>query len=126
MAGLARAAVSETYARSNRSSISRGDRDGPLLATLISNQEDISASMERSQPVPNSGSANSEPSLHSGRECECAGVCLETPGHDIAWKLPVYKTHWHMLRSQMYAGRLCLRQPGFGGVPGETGESNYQ
>jgi hypothetical protein len=33
---------------------------------------------------------------------------VETSGHDVVWKLPVYNTIWHMLRNPMYAGAYAF------------------
>jgi hypothetical protein len=39
-----------------------------------------------------------------GENTNLPALVLEAPGHDVAWKLPVYNTIWHMLRNPMYAG----------------------
>src|SRR5436190_1212408 len=39
-----------------------------------------------------------------GENTNLPALVLDTPGHDVIWKLPVYNTIWHMLRNPMYAG----------------------
>jgi hypothetical protein len=43
-----------------------------------------------------------------GENTNLPALVLDTPGHDIAWKLPVYNTIWHMLRNPMYAGAYAF------------------
>jgi hypothetical protein len=43
-----------------------------------------------------------------GENTNLPALVLETPGHDVAWKLPVYNTIWHMLRNPMYAGTYAF------------------
>ena len=35
-------------------------------------------------------------------------LVLDAPGHQVAWKLPVYNTIWHLLRNPMYAGAYAF------------------
>jgi DNA invertase Pin-like site-specific DNA recombinase len=43
-----------------------------------------------------------------GEKTSLPSLVVETPGHDIVWKLPVYNTIWHMLRNPMYAGAYAF------------------
>ena len=43
-----------------------------------------------------------------GEKTTLPSLVLDSPGHDIAWKLPVYNTIWHMLRNPMYAGAYAF------------------
>lgn len=43
-----------------------------------------------------------------GEKTSLPSLVIETPGHDVVWKLPVYNTIWHMLRNPMYAGAYAF------------------
>jgi DNA invertase Pin-like site-specific DNA recombinase len=43
-----------------------------------------------------------------GEKMTLPALVLDSPGHDIIWKLPVYNTIWHMLRNPMYAGAYAF------------------
>src|SRR5213082_534202 len=43
-----------------------------------------------------------------GENTNLPAMVLDTPGHDVVWKLPVYNTIWHMLRNPMYAGAYAF------------------
>src|SRR3984885_6324932 len=43
-----------------------------------------------------------------GEKTALPALVLDSPGHDVAWKLPVYNTIWHMLRNPMYAGAYAF------------------
>jgi DNA invertase Pin-like site-specific DNA recombinase len=43
-----------------------------------------------------------------GEKTPLPALVVDSPGHDIVWKLPVYNTIWHMLRNPMYAGAYAF------------------
>lgn len=43
-----------------------------------------------------------------GEKTNLPAFVLDTPGHGVVWKLPVYNTIWHMLRNPMYAGAYAF------------------
>ncbi len=43
-----------------------------------------------------------------GEKTNLPSLVVESPGHDVVWKLPVYNTIWHMLRNPMYAGAYAF------------------
>jgi hypothetical protein len=43
-----------------------------------------------------------------GEKTNLPALVLETPGHDVVWKLPVYNTIRHMLGNPMYAGAYAF------------------
>jgi DNA invertase Pin-like site-specific DNA recombinase len=43
-----------------------------------------------------------------GEKTTLPSLILDSPGHDVVWKLPVYNTIWHMLRNPMYAGAYAF------------------
>lgn len=47
-----------------------------------------------------------------GEKTTLPSLILDSPGHDVVWKLPVYNTIWHMLRNPMYAGAYAFGKTG--------------